>query len=75
MLAIDCPCGKTVCDDCIFLRDAACTYERNVQYSITANEIREMNRKERERLLSLPKETLVQMIMGNSYYNTFPYTF
>lgn len=69
MLAIDCPCGKTVCDDCIFLKDNMCYYERNVQYSITVGEIKEMNRKERERLLNLPKETLVQMIMGMSYYN------
>lgn len=71
MLTLNCPCGKIVCDDCIFLRDATCTYERNVQYSITADEIKEMHKRERERLLSLPKETLVEMIMGSNVYSVF----
>ena len=64
MLAYNCPCGKIVCDDCIFLRDGCCTYERNVQYTITADQIREMHNNERERLMKLPKETLVEMILG-----------
>lgn len=63
MLAYNCPCGKIVCDGCIFLRDGNCTYEHK-QFTITSDQIAEMHRKERERLLNLPKETLVEMIMG-----------
>lgn len=71
MLANNCPCGKIVCDDCFFLKNGDCTYERNVQFAITSEEINEIHRKERERLLNLPKETLVEMIIGKNAYNVF----
>ena len=63
MLAYNCPCGKIVCDECIFLRDGNCTYEHK-QYTITASQIQESYEKRRKELMELPKETLVEMIIG-----------
>ena len=70
MLSVDCPMRKIVCDGCLYLSTGGCTYPRNVAFTATQLDIDEMWDKEKERLMNLPKETLVEMIMGRKgvYY-------
>jgi hypothetical protein len=64
MLANCCPIGKIVCDECPYLTTGGCSYELNVAYTITQEESDKLWERRRNELLSLPKETLVEMIMG-----------
>lgn len=71
MLPNYCPMGKIVCDGCSYLTTVGCSYERNVAFTITQEESDKLWERRRNELLSLPKETLVEMIMGRNAYNIF----
>ena len=65
MLSINCPFGKIVCDGCSYLTTIGCSYDRSKDvYTITKEQSDELWERRRNELLSLPKETLVEMIMG-----------
>lgn len=64
MLSNNCPMGKLYCDTCQYSTTGGCIYPRNVSFSITKEESDALWERTRQELMSLSKETLVEIIMG-----------
>lgn len=67
-----CPFGKSYCDNCSYYVGGMihCSYDRkNDATTFTAKDAQELYESRYKELMQLPKETLVEMIIGRNNYH------
>ena len=68
----NCPVGKLSCYNCVYNTSGGCTHylqrQGSTQFSITVDDMKRMWQDRYNQLMSLPKEDLVKMIIGEKPY-------
>lgn len=66
MIAYNCPIGRAACDGCNNLLTGGCILKQSQpqQFSITHNDMVALYDRKKEELMKLPKEELVELLIG-----------